>query len=156
MLRARHRRRVQTRKMPAAGSRIHRAAGKDREKAKGKTMKNVITASTLENYIALLIAIVKNVSQEESFKALDKAVAPRERKMLRLTDADFEDIKKLRAKKVGWKEIGEIYGSTPNNMKQRTFIYQKRKENGNCKNSDGRILRQADGAEKRADRTARN
>ena len=62
-------------------------------------MKNVITASTLENYIALLIAIVKNVSQEESFKALDKAVAPRERKMLRLTDADFEDIKKLRAKK---------------------------------------------------------
>lgn len=104
-------------------------------------MKNVITASTLENYIALLIAIVKNVSQEESFKALDKAVAPRERKMLRLTDADFENIKKLRAKKVGWKEIGEIYGSTPNNMRQRTFIYQKRKENGNCKNSDGRILR---------------
>lgn len=41
-------------------------------------MKNVITASTLENYIALLIAIVKNMSQEESFKALDKAVAPRE------------------------------------------------------------------------------
>lgn len=119
-------------------------------------MKNVITASTLENYIALLIAIVKNVSQEESFKALDKAVAPRERKMLRLTDADFEDIKKLRAKKVGWKEIGEIYGSTPNNMRQRCFLHQKRKENGNCKNSDGRILRRADGAEKRTDRTVRN
>lgn len=92
-------------------------------------MKNVITASTLENYIALLIAIVKNVSQEESFKALDKAVAPRERKMLRLTDADFEDIKKLRAEKSRLeRDRGNIRKHTEQHETKMFFVSEKERE----------------------------
>ncbi len=84
----------------------------------------------LENYTALLIAIEKEVCQEEAFKILDivadgKQISNRKFKV-KLINEDMKDMIKLKNEGLTYKQIGEIYGISDHAVYRRIKRYKEK------------------------------
>lgn len=72
----------------------------------------MIVAGSIElkiNYYAMAVAILAECSVETAFEKLQCAYPGKVRSCHTLTPEDTEDMRKLKAEGVTWKELGEIY-----------------------------------------------
>lgn len=81
-----------------------------------------------EGYLALLLAIFRNVTQEQAFRILD-GKTPKAKKNRKWTDDDFQEIAQCRKEGLKWNEIGEMYGMKEKSAQKAYRRYvKKRKE----------------------------
>ena len=69
-------------------------------------MRSVNDDVTVDGWLALCVAILKGVPQQEAFRLLDKPFGNR-----RWQEEDFREIEHLKKQGKSWKYIGEMIGS---------------------------------------------